>query len=154
VKISTKVRYGTRLLVDVAAHQKDAPLALKDVAKRQEVSLNYLKHVIGPLVAAGIVRTERGNAGGVMLARPARDITLSSVVAVLQGSTAPVACVDEPFLCPRNGGCVTRGVWCRVKAAVDGVLSTTTIQDLVEQMQPSEPTSGGAAREAGHGVAG
>ena len=145
MKISTKVRYGTRLLVDVAEHQMGAPVALKDVARRQEVSLDYIKHVIGPLVTAGILRTERGNAGGVMLSRPAREIPLSSVVAALQGSTAPVACVDDPFLCRRKDGCATRGVWCRVKEAVDDVLSTTTIQDLVEEVQVAEARGGNPA---------
>ncbi len=133
MKVSTKVRYGTRLLVDIATHQQNVPVSLKDIARRQQVSLNYLKHIVGPLVAAGILRTERGNTGGVLLARPAADITLGVVVAALQGSTAPVGCVDDPSLCQRNTFCVTRDVWCEVKVAVDGVLAARTIADLARQ---------------------
>ncbi len=133
MKVSTRVRYGTRLLVDIAAHQPNVPVSLKDIARRQQVSLNYLKHVVGPLVAAGLVRTERGNTGGVLLARPAADITLGAVVTALQGSTAPVACVDDPSVCERNIFCVTRDVWCEVKMAVDGVLAARTIADLARQ---------------------
>ena len=133
MKLSTRVRYGARLLVDVAANQGEAPVALKDVARRQQVSLNYVKQLVVPLVAAGIVRTERGRGGGVRLAHAATDIKLSWVVRILDGSTAPVACVDAPMVCVRNGDCGTRAIWCRVKDAIDGVLDSVTIQDLVEQ---------------------
>jgi len=135
MKLSTRVRYGTRLLVDVAANQSDAPLALKDIARRQQVSLNYLKQLVGPLVAAGVIRTERGSGGGVVLAHSPQDIRLSRVVSILEGSNAPVACVDAPSLCPRSSACATRGVWCRVKTAIDGVLDSVTILDLVEQQR-------------------
>jgi len=133
MRLSTRVRYGIRMLVDVAAHQGEAPVVLKDVSRRQKVSLNYLRQVMAPLVAAGIMRTERGSLGGVRLARQPGDIRLSLVVRVLDGSTAPVECVDAPSLCARNTECVTRGVWCRLKTAIDGVLESVTIQDLVEQ---------------------
>jgi len=126
------------LLVDIAANQADAPLALKDVARRQQVSLNYLKQLVGPLVAAGLIRTERGRGGGVVLALSAQDIRLSRVVSILEGSNAPVACVDSPALCDRSTACATRGVWCRVKTAIDGVLDSVTIRDLVEQQRTAE----------------
>lgn len=144
MRLSTRARYGTRVLVDITANQADAPLTLKDIANRQQVSLNYLKHLIAPLVAAGVVRTERGSGGGVRLAHAAQDITLSWVVRILEGSTAPVACVDAPSVCPRNAGCVTRGVWCKVKTAIDDVLDSVTIQDLVEQQRTAGQDGGSA----------
>jgi len=133
VRITTRVRYATRMLIDIASRADCAPLPLREIADRQQVSVNYLKQLIGPLVAADLVRTERGNKGGVLLARPASDIKLGMVVRALQGSTAPVACVDDPAACERNMNCVSRGVWCRIKLAVDQVLDDTTIEDLVEQ---------------------
>ena len=135
MRLSTRVRYGIRMLVDVAVHQGDAPVALKDVSRRQQVSLNYLRQVMAPLVAAGIMRTERGSLGGVRLAREPGDIKLSLVVRILDGSTAPVECVDAPALCARNSECVTHGVWCRIKTAIDEVLESVTIQDLADQQK-------------------
>lgn len=149
MKLSTRVRYGTRLLVDVAANEGESPVALKDVARRQQVSLNYVKQLMAPLVAAGVVRTERGSGGGVRLAQAPADIKVSRVVSILDGSTAPVACVDAPSVCVRNGECATRGIWCRVKDAIDGVLDSVTIQDLVEQEKLfGRPASGEACAEA------
>ncbi len=126
------------MLVEIAAYQGAGPLALKDIAHRQQVSLNYAKHIVGPLVAAGFVRTERGSRGGVVLARSAEDIRVSAVVRALQGTTAPTACVDDASACARSSGCVTRGVWCRVQTAIDDVLSNTTIADLVELQSQGE----------------
>ena len=144
MRLSTRVRYGTRLLVDIAANQADAPLALKDVARRQQVSLNYLKQLMAPLVAAGVVRTERGSGGGVVLACAPQDIRLSRVVSILEGSNAPVACVDSPSVCSRSPDCATRGVWCRMKTAIDDVLDSVTIRDLVEQQRTGGGEDGGA----------
>ncbi len=144
MRVTTKVRYGTRMLVEIAAHSGETPLALREIASRQQVSLNYVKHIVGPLVAAGLVRTERGSRGGVVLARPAVDITVSSVVRAIQGTTAPTACVDDASVCPRSPDCVTRDVWCRVQTAVDGVLAGITIADLVQQRRQSEGKTAGA----------
>ncbi len=139
MRVSTKVRYGTRMLIEIAAHRSDTPLALREIANRQEVSLNYAKHILGPLVAAGFVRTERGSRGGVVLARPPEDITLSAVVGAIQGTTAPTACVDDASTCPRSPDCVTRDVWCRVHRAVEDVLAGTTIADLVQHKRQCTP---------------
>ena len=133
MKLSTKGRYGVRALLDVAIHQDESPVQLKDIAERQQISLNYLEHLIAPLVAAGLLKSARGARGGVSLARPARDIRLLDVVQALEGSLAPVRCVDEPGRCSRAEACVTRDVWAEVKDAVESVLGSVTLADLVER---------------------
>lgn len=133
MKLSTKGRYGVRALLDVALYQGESPVQLKDIAERQQISLGYLEHLIAPLVATGLLKSARGARGGVSLARPARDIRLLDVVQALEGSLSPVHCVDEPETCSRAEACVTRDVWAEVKDAVESVLGSVTLADLVER---------------------
>ncbi len=135
MKLSTKGRYGTRALTDIALHREEEPVPLKDIARRQQISLPYLEHLIGPLVEGGIIRSVRGVGGGVSLAKSPGKIRLSEVVGLLEGSLAPVKCVTDPAACSRSQSCVTRDIWSEVKAAMDGVLESTTLQDLVERQQ-------------------
>ena len=138
MKISTKGRYGTRALLDVALHQDDSPVQLKVIAQRQQISLHYLEHIIAPLIAAGLLRSTRGAYGGVSLGKPPQEIVLSEVIQVLEGSITPVECVDDPNVCSRADICVTRDVWTEVKEAMVGVLESVTLQDLVERQKDKQ----------------
>jgi len=141
MKLSTRGRYGTRLLLELALHSGDGPVQLKDIAQRQDISLGYLEHLVTPLIAAGMVRSVRGAHGGVWLAKSPWEIKLSEVVGLFEGSTAPVDCLNDPEACPRSGFCATRDVWAELKEAMDGVLESTTLQDLVErQKSKQKPT--------------
>jgi len=129
-----------RALLDLALHQDEGLVPLKDIARRQEVSLPYLEHLITPLVAAGLVKSTRGARGGVSLIKPPSEIKLSEAVQLLEGSIAPVDCVNDPKLCHRSAYCVTRDIWSEMKNAISQVLDSTTIQDLVErQRQKGQP---------------
>lgn len=139
MKLSTKGRYGTRALLDLAVHHIDEPVSLKDIAKRQQISLQYLEHLIAPLIAAGIVRSTKGPKGGVSLAKTPGEVKLSEIIQILEGSSAPVECIDNPTLCPRAESCVTRDVWGEVKKAMDGVLESTTLQNLLERQLSKKP---------------
>lgn len=138
MKLSTRGRYATRALLDLALHRDEEPTLLKDIARRQEISLSYLEHLITPLIAGGIVRSTRGARGGVSLARSPEDIRLSEVIQLLEGSVAPVECVNNPEICSRSALCVTRDIWGELKKAIDGVLESTTLQDLVERQKGKE----------------
>jgi Rrf2 family protein len=138
MKISTKGRYGTRALLDVALHQNESPVQLKAIAQRQQISLHYLEHIIAPLIAAGMLRSTRGARGGVSLGRSPQEIKLSEVVQVLEGSIAPVECVDDPNVCSRADLCVTRDIWAEMKGAMASVLESTTLQDLVERQREKQ----------------
>jgi len=140
VKISTKGRYGTRVLLDLALHLGEGPVPLKDIARRQEISQSYLEHLITPLMAGGLVRSTRGARGGVLLLKQPQEITLSEVIQLLEGSIAPVDCVNHPKICHRSSLCVTRDIWGEMKKAMDGVLESTTLQDLVERQRQKEQT--------------
>ncbi len=142
MRVSTRGQYGTRALLDLAIHKGEKPVLLRDIAKRQQISLSYLEHVVTPLIAGGIVRSTRGPKGGVFLAKPPDEIRLGEAIQLLEGSIAPVECVDNPGVCGRSEFCVTRDVWNELKKAMDGVLESITLQDLVERQkrkkQPEE----------------
>ena len=138
MKLSTRTRYGTRALLDLARHQGDKLVQLKDIARRQNISLHYLEHIIAPLVGAGIVRSTRGARGGLQLTKRPGEIKLSEVVQLLEGTITPVDCVIDPESCTRSGFCVTREVWGEMKKAIDDTLKAITLQDLVEREKGKE----------------
>ena len=133
MKLSTRGRYGLRALLDLALHQGEGLVLLKDIARRQEVSLPYLEHLIAPLIAGGLIKSTRGARGGVLLVKPPAEIKLSEVLELLEGSIAPVDCVNDPKICHRAASCVTRDIWTEMKTAMSQVLESTTLQDLVER---------------------
>lgn len=133
MKLSTKGQYGTRALLDMALHHTGTPIPLKDIARRQGIPVQYLEQLVSPLIKGGIVRSIRGAGGGVTLARPPDQIRISQVIETLEGSVAPVKCVDDPRACSRSDFCVIRDVWEQVKKATKDVLESTTMQDLVER---------------------
>ena len=135
MRLSTRGRYGLRTLLDLAIHQDEGLILLRDIARRQEFSLPYLEHLITPLIGAGLVGSTRGARGGVSLLKPPAEIRLSEVVRLLEGSIAPVGCVNDPALCRRSASCVTRDIWVEVNEAMSRVLNSMTLQDLVERQR-------------------
>ena len=143
MKLSTRGRYGLRALLDLAVHQGEGMVLLKDIARRQEVSLPYLEHLITPLIAGGLVKSTRGARGGVLLRKPPAEVKLTEVVQLLEGSIAPVDCVNDPRVCSRSASCVTRDIWMQIKDAMIQVLDSTTLQDLVERQRQKEQAETG-----------
>jgi Rrf2 family protein len=135
MKISTKGRYGTRALLELALRDTNEPMLLRNIAKKQDISLAYLEHVISPLIAGGILRSTKGPKGGISLNKKPSEIKLGEVIRLLEGSVAPADCVDNPDICDRADSCVTREVWCELKDVMDNVLNKTTIQDMVDRQR-------------------
>jgi Rrf2 family protein len=135
MKLSTRTRYGTRALLELALREGVGPVFLKDIARKQQISLAYLEHLVTPLISGGILRSTKGPKGGITLARKPEEIKLSEITLLLEGSVAPVECVDHPEMCKRSDLCVTREIWSEMKTAMDGVLESTTLQDLVERQK-------------------
>lgn len=138
MKLSTRARYGTRALLDIALHSGKELVLLKDIAQRQQISPLYLEHLITPLIAAGILRSTRGPRGGVWLAKSPQEIKLSEVIQLLEGSMALVECVSNPKYCSRSSFCVTRDIWSELRKAMNGILESTTLQDLVKRQKNKE----------------
>jgi Rrf2 family protein len=138
LKLSTRARYGTRALLDLAIHREEKPVQLKNIADRQQISPLYLEQLISPLLAAGILRSTRGAKGGIWLARSPGEVKLSEVIQLLEGSILPVECINDPDICPHSTDCVTRQIWEEMGKAMNGVLESTTLQDLVEREKAKE----------------
>lgn len=133
MKISTKGRYALRLMLDLALSDPGAPVPLRDVAQRQEISDKYLEQIVTPLSRAGLVRSVRGAGGGYLLTRDPAEYTVGEILRPLEGSLAPVSCVDGSGCCERAEQCVTLEVWQQIQAAVSGVVDHITLADLVER---------------------
>jgi Rrf2 family protein len=132
VKMSTKSRYGTRLVLDMARHYGRGPVQLADIARRQQVSVKYLEQLVIPLKTAGLIESVRGVKGGYLLAMEPRLITVGRVVDVLESGQNLVPCTDDPQKCRRAPFCATRCVWVDVERAIRETLDSYTYQDLLE----------------------
>ena len=138
MKLSTRGRYGTRALLELALHQGEGPVLLRDIAQKQEISLSYLEHLITPLIAAGLVLSTRGPKGGVTLARAAEEIRLNEIIHLLDGPIAPVECISSQKVCARSGICAPRDIWEELRKAINDVLASITLQGLVEKQRAKE----------------
>lgn len=135
MKISTKGRYALRLMLDLALADPNEPVPLRDVAQRQDISDKYLEQIVTPLSRAGLVRSVRGAGGGYLLTREPKDYTVGEILRPLEGSLAPVSCVDGSDCCGRAEQCVTLDVWREIQQAVSGVVDHITLADLVEKQK-------------------
>jgi len=139
MKLSTKSRYGTRAMMDIAMHSDSGPSMLKDIAERQAVSPKYLDHILSALRKAGLIKNTRGKGGGYSLTRPASRITMKDIIEAVDGSLAPVECVDNPNVCDKIRTCATRDVWKKLKGAIEDILESTTLESLTECQEKKEP---------------
>lgn len=138
MKLSTRSRYGTRLLVDMARHFSQGPIHLSDIARRQGVSVKYLEQIIIPLKKAGLVQSVRGPKGGHQLARPPAEITVAEIVSVLEDGLNLVECTERPEVCERAEICPTRIVWAEATQAMLARLKSITLADLARLPAPEE----------------
>lgn len=129
--ISTKGRYALRFLADIAEHQADGFVPLKDVAARQEISEKYLEIVVKELVRGGLLDAMRGKGGGYRLRRLPEEYSLKSVLELMEGPLAPVACLGAgQETCPRKKDCRTLPVWQGLDQVISNYLEQYTLADL------------------------
>ena len=133
MKISTKGRYALRLMLDLALHDSDAPIRIKDIAARQDISDKYLEQIISSLNKAGYVKSIRGPQGGYKLTKDPSFYTVGMILRLTEGSLAPVACLeDEENTCTRQDDCATLELWQQLDEAIKSVVDTVTLAKLVE----------------------
>jgi len=135
MKLSTRGRYGVRLMFDLALHYGDGPIYLKDIAERQEVSAKYLWQLINPLKATKLITSTRGAHGGYVLGREPERISLKEILDVLEGSLCLVDCVDNPSICKRASSCVARDIWGEVSKGMRQTLENTTLAEMVKRQK-------------------
>lgn len=135
MKLSTRGRYGVRLMFDLALHYGNGPIYLKDIAERQGVSAKYLWQLINPLKSSGLIQSTRGAHGGYVLGREPEHISLKEILQVLEGSLCLVDCVDSPSLCERASSCVSREIWGEASKGMQQMLESTTLATMVSKQK-------------------
>jgi len=136
MKLTTRSRYGTRMILDMALHGQNGPVRIKDIAQRQGVSIKYLEKLVRELKQAGFVKSRRGPRGGHELALPLEAISVGDIVRALEGDISLVECSDAHGACPREAECLTREVWIEAARAMHEKLDAVTLADLVARAQP------------------
>lgn len=133
MRLSTKSRYGTRLLIDLACRKDSGYVQLGEIARRLDVSMKYLEQIILPLKRAKYVESIRGAKGGHRLAKKPEDISVGEVVSLLEGGPDLVACLSVPGYCDRLDSCKTRNLWRDASMAFFEKLNKVTLADLVSE---------------------
>lgn len=132
MRISTRSRYGTRLMLELALNYGREPVFLKDIAKNEEISEKYLSQIIIPLKAKGLVTSFRGMNGGYVLSRPPSQITLREIVELLEGRVELLSCIGNSSTCSRVSICATRDIWNLLGEKIAQTLDSVTLEDLVK----------------------
>lgn len=138
MKISTKGRYGTRLMLYLARKYGRGPVLLREIAESEEISEKYLGHLIPLLKTAGLIRATRGAHGGYSLAKEPSAISLTEILLALEGSLILVECVNAPGICSRVSECVTRDIWGEMSVKLMEVLDANNLEDLVKRYRKKQ----------------
>ena len=139
MKISTRGRYAIRILLDIVLHQDSGVVAMKDIARRQQISKKYGDQIAMQLSQAGLLLAARGRQGGYKLIPKPQDVTALQIIRIMEGSLAPVQCLEtDPNLCDRCSFCMMLPMWTGLNQAVTDYLNGFTLQSLIDQA-PSQP---------------
>ena len=136
MRLTTKSRYGTRMLLDLALNAENGPVRLSQISKRQGISLKYLEKLIRELKKAGYVKSIRGPYGGYMLAKPLKDISVGDIVRILEGRESITDCTENDDVCgacTRAGECLTQYIWAESGKAMFEKLDSFKFDKLIEK---------------------
>lgn len=129
--VSTKGRYALRVMLELSDHDRDEYVPLSVIAKKQEISEKYLESILVVLSKAGAIDALRGKGGGYRLNRDPKDYTVGGILRLVEGSLAPVACLDcKPNSCARTVECRTLPLWEKLYALIENYLDGVTLADL------------------------
>lgn len=135
MKLSAKVEYGVRAMAMLAIHYQTGPLPLSKISAQEKISLNFLEQIFPDLKRSGLVRSVRGARGGYMLSSAPETIKVGDIVRAVEGPITPVNCLSEDrseVRCHREGDCLTRKVWERLRDRINDVLDDVFLNELVE----------------------
>ena len=131
MKISTKGRYGLRILIDLAMHDPGKPRMLRDIAESQQISEKYISRLVIDLRRAKLVRSVRGVNGGFHLAKRPDEITLLEVLETMEGPLSVVECVRSPEKCKRENLCPARNIWTQLNDGIRELTRNITLDDIL-----------------------
>jgi len=133
MKLSTRIRYGMRAVIELAENDTNKPLQLKLIAQRQDISVKYLEQLMTILRSGGIIRSIRGARGGYTLAKPANQIKISEIFNCMEGPVITAECVDDEDYCERVADCAARILWVEVQHVIKNIMESLTLQELIDR---------------------
>jgi Rrf2 family transcriptional regulator, cysteine metabolism repressor len=142
MKLSTRGRYASRAMIELARHYGEGSLSIDRIAEKQHISKRYLEHIFARLRVAGIVEGTRGSKGGYVLLRPPDQVSVGEVVRAVEGPLGPVHCVDDPASCPKVGRCATHNLWTEAARVLNELLDGHTIGSLLQEQQQLDAAAG------------
>ena len=134
MKISTRGRYGLRILLDLALHDNGSPRMIRDIAGSQRISEKYISRLIIDLRRAGMVKSIRGSRGGYRIARYPKNLTVLDVIEAMEGPVSIIDCVTTES-CDRQRGCAVRSIWCDMNNQIRSALAAVTLQDVIDRQR-------------------
>ncbi len=132
MKLSTRGRYSSRLMLELALRHNNGPVLLKDISAAQEISLKYLGQLIIPLKIAGLIKSTRGSHGGYFLSRDPDKIILGDILFAVEGPLNITECIESPDICTRSEKCVTRDIWKKTSLQFHNTVNSITLDDMVK----------------------
>ena len=139
IMISTRGRYALRVMADLATHQDEGYIPLKDIAARQEISEKYLESILKGLVQNRMLVGIRGKGGGYRLPNPPEYYTVGSILRLTEGELAPVACLESGAeACPRRDHCLTLTMWSKLNGMIQDFFDGITLADLIAADERNE----------------
>lgn len=132
--ISTKGRYALRVMIDLAQNGDEKYISLKDVAKRQDISMKYLEMIVSILNKGHMVKSLRGKSGGYKLAKLPSEYNICEILELTEGTLAPVVCLEENAeICERAEDCITLPLWQKLDNVINEYLSSVTLEDVINK---------------------
>ena len=138
LSLSTKVRYATRVLIDISVHSSGKPIPLQEISDRQGISMKYLESIMPGLKSAGLITSSKGPHGGYLLNRPKSEVTLLDVLSAFGGPVSLVGCVNNPSSCERQQTCAAYDAWKEISNSINSSLESITIEDLALRQTEKE----------------
>lgn len=136
MKISARSRYATRILIDLALNDADAPVRTTFISERTGITVQFIEQILKPLRQAELVVSKRGATGGYHLNKSASEISLGEIVRVMEGSLSLTDCCDDAELCSRTDICLTRDAWKRVSMELANALDSIKLSDIIDGLPP------------------
>lgn len=131
--ISTKGRYALRVMLDLAEHDTGEYIPLKDIARRQEISVKYLENILASLSRVDLVDAARGKGGGYRLAKPPEEYSAGEIIRLAEGSLASVSCLkDDKNGCEKADQCLALPLWQGLDKVIDEYLGSYSLTDLLK----------------------
>ena len=118
-------------MIDLAGRNDGESVPLKDIAERQEISLKYLESIMPSLKESGLVISSAGKGGGYRLSKPVEEYTVGEILKVSEDQIAPVACLNQGFVCARADTCKTLPMWRKLDSVISDYLDTVKLTDLL-----------------------